>query len=87
MENLGGTDDAYEHLAQRKTRRFCAASRCLDLSDNDLIKLGNFPPLKRRSRMPWSFRFGQVAGADVGQQPACGSETAWNCSTRAQFEM
>ena len=21
--------------------------RCLDLSDNDLIKLGNFPPLKR----------------------------------------
>ncbi|CAJ1354495.1 unnamed protein product [Effrenium voratum] len=32
LENLGGTDDAYE---------------CLDLSDNDLIKLGNFPPLKR----------------------------------------
>ncbi|CAJ1375361.1 unnamed protein product, partial [Effrenium voratum] len=32
VENLGGTDDAYE---------------CLDLSDNDLIKLGNFPPLKR----------------------------------------
>lgn len=32
IENLGGTDDAYE---------------CLDLSDNDLIKLGNFPPLKR----------------------------------------
>lgn len=32
IENLGGTNDAYE---------------CLDLSDNDLIKLGNFPPLKR----------------------------------------
>merc|ERR1711920_789935 len=32
VENLGGTDDAYE---------------CIDLSDNDLIKLGNFPPLKR----------------------------------------
>jgi len=32
IENLGGTNDAYE---------------CIDLSDNDLIKLGNFPPLKR----------------------------------------
>lgn len=32
IENLGGTLDAYE---------------CLDLSDNDLIKLDNFPPLKR----------------------------------------
>jgi len=32
IENLGGTNDAYE---------------CLDLSDNDLIKVGNFPPLKR----------------------------------------
>jgi len=32
IENLGGTQDAYE---------------CIDLSDNDLIKLGNFPPLKR----------------------------------------
>jgi len=32
IENLGGSNDAYE---------------CLDLSDNDLIKLGNFPPLKR----------------------------------------
>lgn len=32
VENLGATNDAYE---------------CIDLSDNDLIKLGNFPPLKR----------------------------------------
>jgi U2 small nuclear ribonucleoprotein A' len=32
IENLGSSDDAYE---------------CIDLSDNDLIKLGNFPPLKR----------------------------------------
>lgn len=32
IENLGGTQDAYE---------------CIDFSDNDLIKLGNFPPLKR----------------------------------------
>mmetsp|Transcript_8438 Transcript_8438/g.18399 ORF Transcript_8438/g.18399 Transcript_8438/m.18399 type:complete len:323 (-) Transcript_8438:80-1048(-) len=32
IENLGGTMDAYE---------------CIDLSDNDLIKLANFPPLKR----------------------------------------
>lgn len=32
IENLGSTNDAYE---------------CLDLCDNDLIKLGNFPPLKR----------------------------------------
>jgi len=32
IENLGGTLDAYE---------------CLDFSDNDLIKLDNFPPLKR----------------------------------------
>lgn len=32
IENLGGTNDAYE---------------CIDLCDNDLIKLGNFPPLKR----------------------------------------
>jgi len=32
VENLGGTNDAYE---------------CIDLSDNDLIKLGNFPPLRR----------------------------------------
>lgn len=32
IENLGGSNDAYE---------------CIDLSDNDLIKLGNFPPLKR----------------------------------------
>lgn len=32
IENLGGTNDAYE---------------CVDLSDNDLIKVGNFPPLKR----------------------------------------
>lgn len=32
IENLGGTNDAYE---------------CIDLSDNDLIKVDNFPPLKR----------------------------------------
>jgi len=32
IENLGGTNDAYE---------------CVDLSDNDLIKLSNFPPLNR----------------------------------------
>lgn len=32
IENLGGSNDAYE---------------CIDLCDNDLIKLGNFPPLKR----------------------------------------
>jgi len=32
IENLGGTNDAYE---------------CIDLSDNNLIKLANFPPLKR----------------------------------------
>jgi U2 small nuclear ribonucleoprotein A' len=32
IENLGGTNDAYESI---------------DLSDNDLIKLDNFPPLKR----------------------------------------
>jgi U2 small nuclear ribonucleoprotein A' len=32
VENLGGTNDAYE---------------CIDMSDNDLIKLANFPPLKR----------------------------------------
>jgi len=32
IENLGGTNDAYE---------------CIDLADNDLIKLSNFPPLKR----------------------------------------
>mmetsp|Transcript_33111 Transcript_33111/g.50031 ORF Transcript_33111/g.50031 Transcript_33111/m.50031 type:complete len:276 (+) Transcript_33111:159-986(+) len=32
IENLGGTNDAYE---------------CIDLSDNDLIKVENFPPLKR----------------------------------------
>eukprot|EP00928_Gymnodinium_smaydae_P071341 TRINITY_DN54963_c0_g1_i1.p1 TRINITY_DN54963_c0_g1~~TRINITY_DN54963_c0_g1_i1.p1 ORF type:complete len:358 (+),score=115.81 TRINITY_DN54963_c0_g1_i1:72-1076(+) len=32
IENLGSSNDAYE---------------CIDLSDNDLIKLGNFPPLKR----------------------------------------
>jgi len=32
IENLGGSNDAYE---------------CIDISDNDLIKLGNFPPLKR----------------------------------------
>jgi len=32
VENLGGTNDAYE---------------CIDLSDNDLIKLSNFPPMKR----------------------------------------
>jgi len=32
VENLGGSNDAYE---------------CIDLSDNDLIKLANFPPLKR----------------------------------------
>jgi len=32
IENLGITKDAYE---------------CMDLCDNDLIKLGNFPPLKR----------------------------------------
>lgn len=32
IENLGGSNDSYE---------------CIDLSDNDLIKLGNFPPLKR----------------------------------------
>mmetsp|Transcript_52219 Transcript_52219/g.137895 ORF Transcript_52219/g.137895 Transcript_52219/m.137895 type:complete len:266 (-) Transcript_52219:51-848(-) len=36
IENLGGTNDAYE---------------CIDLSDNDLIKLGNFPPLKRLHTM------------------------------------
>lgn len=32
IENLGGTKDAYE---------------CIDLCDNDLIKVNNFPPLKR----------------------------------------
>lgn len=32
IENLSSTNDAFE---------------CVDLSDNDLIKLGNFPPLKR----------------------------------------
>lgn len=32
IENLGGTNDAYE---------------CIDLSDNDLIKVGNFPPMRR----------------------------------------
>jgi len=32
IENLGGTNDAYETI---------------DLSDNDLIKVGNFPPMKR----------------------------------------
>lgn len=32
IENLGGTNDAYE---------------CIDLSDNDLIKVSNFPPLSR----------------------------------------
>jgi len=32
IENLGGTNDAYE---------------AIDLSDNDLIKVGNFPPMKR----------------------------------------
>lgn len=32
IENLGATNDAFE---------------CIDLSDNDLIKLANFPPLKR----------------------------------------
>lgn len=32
IENLGSTNDAFE---------------CMDFCDNDLIKLGNFPPLKR----------------------------------------
>ncbi|CAE7726304.1 unnamed protein product [Symbiodinium pilosum] len=46
-ENLGGTDDAYE---------------CLDFSDNDLIKLGNFPPLKRlRVLMLMNNRISRIA--------------------------
>jgi len=47
IENLGGTNDAYE---------------CLDLSDNDLIKLGNFPPLKRlRTLMLANNRVSRIA--------------------------
>lgn len=47
IENLGGTNDAYE---------------CIDLSDNDLIKLGNFPPLKRlRALFLMSNRISRIA--------------------------
>merc|ERR1711920_1099246 len=47
VENLGGTDDAYE---------------CIDLSDNDLIKLENFPPLKRlHTLMFMSNRISRIA--------------------------
>merc|ERR1712050_287886 len=47
VENLGGTDDAYE---------------CIDLSDNDLIKLTNFPPLKRlRALLLMSNRISRIA--------------------------
>jgi len=48
IENLGGTLDAYE---------------CLDLSDNDLIKLDNFPPLKRLGTlMLMNNRISRIAG-------------------------
>lgn len=47
IENLGGTNDAYE---------------CVDLSDNDLIKLSNFPPLKRlHSLMLMNNRISRIA--------------------------
>lgn len=47
IENLGGTNDAYE---------------CIDLSDNDLIKLSNFPPLKRlHSLMLMNNRISRIA--------------------------
>merc|ERR1711988_793990 len=47
IENLGGTNDAYE---------------CIDLSDNDLIKLGNFPPLKRlRTLLLMNNRISRIA--------------------------
>lgn len=47
IENLGGTNDAYE---------------CVDLSDNDLIKLTNFPPLKRlRTLMLANNRISRIA--------------------------
>jgi len=47
IENLGGTNDAYE---------------CVDLSDNDLIKLTNFPPLKRlRNLMLANNRISRIA--------------------------
>eukprot|EP00933_Yihiella_yeosuensis_P082359 TRINITY_DN96216_c0_g1_i1.p1 TRINITY_DN96216_c0_g1~~TRINITY_DN96216_c0_g1_i1.p1 ORF type:complete len:255 (-),score=74.99 TRINITY_DN96216_c0_g1_i1:88-852(-) len=47
IENLGATNDAYE---------------CMDLSDNDLIKLDNFPPLKRlRSLLLANNRIARIA--------------------------
>jgi U2 small nuclear ribonucleoprotein A' len=47
IENLGGTNDAYE---------------CIDFSDNDLIKLGNFPPLKRlRALLLMNNRISRIA--------------------------
>jgi len=47
IENFGGTNDAYE---------------CIDLSDNDLIKLGNFPPLKRlRTLLLMNNRISRIA--------------------------
>jgi U2 small nuclear ribonucleoprotein A' len=47
VENLGGTNDAYE---------------CIDLSDNDLIKLANFPPLKRlKSLLLMNNRISRIA--------------------------
>lgn len=47
IENLGGTNDAYE---------------CIDLSDNDLIKLSNFPPLKRlKSLLLMNNRISRIA--------------------------
>jgi U2 small nuclear ribonucleoprotein A' len=47
VENLGGTNDAYETI---------------DLSDNDLIKLSNFPPLKRlRTLLLMNNRISRIA--------------------------
>lgn len=47
IENLGGTNDAYE---------------AIDLSDNDLIKLANFPPLKRlKTLMLMNNRISRIA--------------------------
>jgi len=47
VENLGGSNDAYE---------------AIDLSDNDLIKLGNFPPLKRlRTLLLMNNRISRIA--------------------------
>jgi len=47
VENLGGSNDAYE---------------AIDLSDNDLIKLGNFPPLRRlRTLLLMNNRISRIA--------------------------